>query len=927
MPTRHFLSSPKPLGLQVAQWINSRDSKNSLLVTPTGGAARQICRHIENYTEDSFSIVQPMQALLPERDNVATPIERSLAWAKAILQSKSPELKEIFWEKKPESTSELLKCGRKFNDLCDQLAEAGLDPKTLKKAHFTDDCYDANRWSAISRLYNCYVYILEQWKLCDPNTLRLEQISKPEKTIKDIIIASLPDLPKAFELYARKLEDNGTRVDVLIWNPADKDQEYFDSWGRPIPKIWKDLPINIKDEQILVNKSARDEACVVAKFTLEAPTNLVVADSKMSGLISSQIAAKGREPYQPEGQLLTNCEASKIALNWEDFRQNKDLRSLRSLLELPTFCKVLDLKKPISQTDALIAIDHLLGKSIADTVDLAWQASEGLSKKAKIDEENNRSKIRRLLSCVQNLLQKSTHELLDLAFEDNNGPSSDLSDRVISIGRELENSTALKNWNGSETVPAQLWSQALCSEQLQVPPSEGSISLNGWLEAPWLCEERIILCGLVDGNIPQSIDGDTFLPDSIRSTLGLGDNSQRYARDAHLLSALVASYSIEKLRLSYSKYDNSGDPNKASRLLLSTTLDKISSRVQYLSRPSPTLNTSPRRQTNWRWKIPKNLPVLTKISATEFESYLTCPFRFCLEKVLLCRSAPKASHEMDATQFGNLIHQTLENFGREIIPMGKSMLDLDEASVSKRLKELLLEVTQLQFGQHPAPAVQIQIASARTRLDAFSREQAKCFSEGWVILDVERKLEETGKNPLNIGPLRLTGTIDRIEQNAFTDILRVLDYKTFTSVKRPVQTHLAPISNNWFPLAKVQEGTGQQIDNKTWKNLQLPLYRKIVEHWYPNKCSEHRPELAYFVLPSDPNESGIYGFDELSEELYYSAIECAEALAVNIAGAVFWPPRPLPSNWADPVKSLFVNGHPEDCIECESISRLKGTIK
>ena len=52
--------------------------------------------------------------------------------------------------------------------------------------------------------------------------LRLEQISKPERKIENIIIASLPDLPRAFELYAQKLEDKGTKVDVLVWNPAMK---------------------------------------------------------------------------------------------------------------------------------------------------------------------------------------------------------------------------------------------------------------------------------------------------------------------------------------------------------------------------------------------------------------------------------------------------------------------------------------------------------------------------------------------------------------------------------------------------------------------------------------------------------------------------------------------------------------------------------
>ena len=124
--------------------------------------------------------------------------------------------------------------------------------------------------------------------------------------------------------------------------------------------------------------------------------------------------------------------------------------------------------------------------------------------------------------------------------------------------------------------------------------------------------------------------------------------------------------------------------------------------------------------------------------------------------------------------------------------------------------------------------------------------------------------------------------------------------------------------------AQVEVPTSRGIVSKTWKNLQLPLYRKILEHWYPKQCAEHPPEMAYFVLPSDPNESGIYPFDELSEELYLEAIDCAEAITQNIAKGHFWPPQAFRGSWDDPFSPLFVNGSPEHCIDPETIVKLKG---
>ncbi len=159
------------------------------------------------------------------------------------------------------------------------------------------------------------------------------------------------------------------------------------------------------------------------------------------------------------------------------------------------------------------------------------------------------------------------------------------------------------------------------------------------------------------------------------------------------------------------------------------------------------------------------------------------------------------------------------------------MLGLGASTIYQRLRQLLDQEVDLQFGTQPTPAVQVQLASAVVRLHAFARIQAQCFAEGWIIRDVERKVEVDVDTPLAIGSLQLTGTVDRIEQNATTGALRVIDYKTCSSVKKPAQTHFAPSSHNWFSAAQIEVLPSRGIAKKTWKNLQLPLYRKILEHW------------------------------------------------------------------------------------------------
>ena len=102
----------------------------------------------------------------------------------------------------------------------------------------------------------------------------------------------------------------------------------------------------------------------------------------------------------------------------------------------------------------------------------------------------------------------------------------------------------------------QIFTQAIQSEQLQEPAIDEVITLNGWLEAPWLPEAKIVLCGLTEGQLPQSIDGDPFLPDCICPELRLSHNEQRLARDAYLLDALLANRSADDVHLSFSKFNN-----------------------------------------------------------------------------------------------------------------------------------------------------------------------------------------------------------------------------------------------------------------------------------------------------------------------------------------------------------------------------------
>lgn len=939
MPALHHFTAPESLSRQVADFLTrgGQDGRLTLettrLITPTAGAARAVSGLLKADGLKAPKSAQPMQALLPECDNIATPVERCLAWSAALEQADEDTNQTLFWNKAPQTTAELLKAGRNFNKLCDLLAEGGYAPNTLPLPARIEGSFEQGRWAAIASLYADYLTQLETWQLQDPNALRLQQVESPDAGFEHLVIAGVPDLPQAFQRYATRLEAKSIPVDLLVWNPSQAHPDDFDEWGRPIISIWNERSIAIEDTRIHVAASARDEARRCARVTDTQAAALVVADPKQQALLASELRARGRHPYRPEGEPLIRCEAAKIALEWAEFVQGKDLRRLRRLLELPSFCQALDPDHPLSPTEALSAVDHLLGQAVASSLDAAWAASPALPEGAHPREQQTRARVRRLLGTVGSLLSFSPLELLERAYPDpKQRPES--ATRVLQVGRTLEASPALRqarSGSRQNDLHAQILAQAIRAEALQAPAAAEDVTLNGWLEAPWLEANNLVLSGLIEGRLPQSLDGDPFLPDAIRPELGLNHNAQRLARDGYLLGSLLAARPAEKTRLSFSKYNTDGDPNRPSRLLFRTSQEHLPARTLHLTQASTSTSKHPKRQTDWRWRLPEALPAVEKISPTQFEPYLACPFRFCLQKVMRCESAPEAAREMDAAVFGNLIHKTLEIFGQEAIREGRDMLQIPEQTIRGRVQQLLQDEARQQFGPQPAPAVQVQLANAATRLNAFARVQADCFAGGWIILDVERRLAADDETPLQVGPLKLSGMIDRIEQHAETGALRIMDYKTFSGLKKPAQTHLGPNAHNWLPAARVELTVGRRQSLKTWTNLQLPLYRKILEHWYPEETRAHTPETAYFVLPSDPNETGIYAFDELKEELnpgaYASALDCADSVATQIAAGVFWPPQPFRNNWVDPLAPLFVNGTPENCIHPETIQTLKGGRK
>lgn len=164
-------------------------------------------------------------------------------------------------------------------------------------------------------------------------------------------------------------------------------------------------------------------------------------------------------------------------------------------------------------------------------------------------------------------------------------------------------------------------------------------------------------------------------------------------------------------------------------------------------------------------------------SASRFEDYGTCPYKFLVNSVL--RLSPKSIPEpgLDAAQLGSIYHRILElvykNAG------GDSSLESLLTLVEDTAATVFHTAPQV-YGFRPSPLWEIEkeqmIETLRLTIDSL-----ESVSGGWIPYRFEQKfgIKEMPSLILEIGAnvIRLRGVIDRVDRNDSGE-LRVIDYKT-----------------------------------------------------------------------------------------------------------------------------------------------------
>ncbi len=924
----HTLYQPAPLAAQVAGFLlkDKRegliDLGSTMVLIPAAGAARAIRRELAKRGVLSPSFRLPMDALQPPGASVASRLEREAAWVEVL----DPKNHGTFAALVPEAVNlenaaDRFGVASRLSNACDQLAEAGHTPSSADLRKLLSE--DWVRWETFGTIYRKYLQVLAKHSLQDPNEIRLEQATNPEipPSLERLVVACIPDLPVLVQHYLEALGEKGVAVDVLAWDPSGQ-AGHLDDWGRPDPVWWKANMPRVSDEMLVVENDPPSEAGIlldeVAKHR-ELGCDIFAVSPESSVAMAAEISRRSAKAYLPDGKALGQSEPAVILLGWETFRRSTRLRDLRSLLLRPAFLAwfVTDANHEAFTADrALETCDILLARQLCETVGSARSWLKHALEPDTDREASKRAQLDRFVRTAESLLKtRLTHsEFIARVF----GESAPISPGSLKARQLTALDESLDQFKESPLLASLEVDWQVVAMQADIgrkrvfaPAEPEAIEIQGWLEVPWSAAALKIVAGCREGSLPSGPAEDAFLPDSARKSLGIANQDTRFARDAYLLSCLLSSPA--RMLLGASRFRSQGEPNRPSRLLFACDDSDLPERAKRLLKPTLPAKRGEVKAAPWLLELPRPAGGVEYIRVTGFKSYLQCPLRFYLENISGLSDFDPEAGEISPRDFGTVLHKVLEEFGAD----AKARLMDDARKIADFFDAKLDEVARRYYGAEFTPVVRVQLESMRARLRSLAPLQAETRAEGWEIIATEKAIRKTDERKLAIGPLFLTGTMDRVEVNERQGVLRILDYKTFSKPQTPASTHLAPGRKREDVSSAKCTYQGKQA---AWKDLQLPLYRYLVPHIWPGH-KDKRVEVGYVLLPADPDETAIEMLPMEKAE-WESAIACAEEVAGLVKKGVFWPPAEKADY--DKFGDWFRWCEPGEIVSADSIKALGG---
>lgn len=972
-PTRTFPGWDRSILASVTEYLaagrqsgGTLDLSDRLVVVPTRNAGRRLRESLALLASETNDAVIP--PLVVTQDFI-TSVERisddlpaatrhitRLIWSALLLDINPGNYRCIFPVNPVErDLTWAMKTADELLDVRNLLAESGLDFASAAKQLATAEMEPA-RWAELASLEELATRRTEKLGYRDECQTRLAAATRGEipAEVSRIVVAATPDLWPISTTALSRLH-NTIPVELLIAAPESNAANY-DSWGRPLPEYWlsAEIPIPHPEESIREAATATAQAELACELIGDTkdPAVLVaigVPDPEVTAPLEQAAILRGWTTYDPAGQPVSRHGIYYLIDHTAALLATESFDAVDRLLRCPDFGKALvrhvsgTTGEKVSITRFITDLDKLAQRCLPDRLDDAIAAAQRSYKNnpnpassTKQNPENPVNPVKTLetgLVWIAEWIRKFQQQpfgsvlshylaeiFADRTFSPNeqtHGAFSEVADTILEADDAFAATEAAFPKKIAPAERFQLLLELIRERHLYDEREPRDIDLQGWLELLWEDAPHLVVTGMNDHVVPESIIGHAFLPDSARRTLGVPDNDARFARDAYLLTTLLATRSAPGHRtdLVFGRRSDSGDPLRPSRLLFQCSDADLPQRTLQFFGGAPPSQTPLPWQLPWKLR-PQQLPddhrLFQRLSVTQFRSYLTCPFRFYLQHGLRMEEFEADKTEMDSREFGNLIHDTLERFSRD----PEASVSTDPTVINASFEREIDAILAQRYGPRLTTPVLVQREAARHRLAWWSKIEAAERAAGWRLFEIEGDMSEE-EQPFAISGMPISGRIDRIEQHE-DGRLRVFDFKTHSILpsgaykpKTVRDFHITHIKRTEDPVSFPEWSRLDGAEGKAerWTDLQIPLYLLALTQRYPGR----EIQAGHVALGPTENEVVLDIWHDLDRELLDSAGACAEGIIAAIRAHRFWPPSErLP--WNDPFEELLFSD-PEKAVD------------
>jgi len=936
---RHFLGWDAPALVRVREFLVPErpsgpvDLGRDLVVVPTRQAGRRLREALALYCAENDTALLSANVVMPthfmhvddgDPSREANSVLARATWVETLLESKHENVACLMPQNGPERDfAWALRSARMLQRLREALADGGFCIRSVPELR-GDELEELDRWRSMAELEKEYLARLKEKGFSDPTMRKIERAESPilSDGIERVVVASVPDPSLLMVQTLERLKEE-IPVDVLVSAPESL-ADTFDKWGRPIPEEWHareiDVP-NAAEEIVLAGAPQAQAERALERIAHSAgqigPADVAIGvpDKEVIPFLEASLSELGLPAFDPSDKLLAEHAIMGLLNAYAAVITDGTYATLRVFLRHPDV--LAHLVKEYAGEGKITALrllrqldrfqNDVLPTGFPDLLRYLNAAlhpredgphTESLAVAAEFIEEQLGRFNRLTLDCaIRSFLQTVyKHRMISSKNPDDKEFEAAAAEVDKTLREFAETAPLLAEMDRKQILAILL--QRLEEMVFHADRDDSVIDLEGWLELPWNDASLLIVTGMNEGRVPDGRLGDMFLPDSLRTRLGLRNDSTRMARDAYLMTAMIESRrKTGDVCLIVGKTSSAGDPLKPSRLLFHCSDGELPERASHLF--SEVDERRPNHPSSVGFKLNPQLPQdlregMTrpgKLSVTAFRDYLACPFRFYLKHVLEMRPLSDEKRELDPLDFGLMVHAAL----RDMAVSG--IWRAEEEELGAFLAGHVEGWVKQRFGDAVSLPVMVALDSARQRLLSAARVQAALARDGWEIIESEKACE------MDRHGIAVRGIIDRIDRHAGTGAIRIIDYKTSDRGSAPGDVHMSLAGNETREYAKVE--FGKKIYG--WADLQLPLYRRLVEA--NGDIGSGKYELAFFNLPKAVTQTCVETWDGFNDDLMLSASTCIDGVIDGIQHEIFWPPtEKVPY---DEFEMLFF-GAPED---------------